>query len=640
MRKNKEKVNWGIYTVCVLLLSMLFLIKINKESILNRTSAEIIPNKLINEINSNESIEQKFISENNTIQSIALSFHKEENDENEIVNISLLKGKDIIQQWNVNSNELIEGYNIFELDDIYKGAKDEEFSILIESVAFKSNKISLYINDEFEGSSLLVGNEEIPNSSMCYKVTYRELNKSRIFVPTCGIILIIFILSYIILSKVNIKIHNIYLFMAITLSTLYFVSLPLLSIPDENGHLFRAYEISEGHMISDKNDDGYGGRVLPTNLYSFNANSAFYDINQVKDVKLDDSETFYGFANISLYSPVSYIPQSTGILIGRMVSNNPILIGYLGRLFNCISIIMITYFAIKFTPIGKKIMLIIALLPMNIHQSISLSPDSMVVALSFALIAFVLYMRYEKQGKMNNLQIVVMYILGVLLSLYKIVYLPFCLLLFLIPKDKFKSNKNYIMHVITMIALVIVLNLGWLAISQSFLVEFQPGVNTAEQIKGILSNPFRYIYVLFCTIIDNGNYYLWTMLGSQMGWLNVSINAVILFIYILLIIIIPLYDEDNRKEDIVLRYFMIAVVAIIALLTFTSIYVQWTAVGATVVSGIQGRYFISLLVPFLLFIRPKNMMINGSESNVKYIYMTAIGINVCVAITLLYKYLI
>ena len=147
MRKNKEKVNWGIYTVCVLLLSMLFLIKINKESILNRTSAEIIPNKLINEINSSESIEQKFISENNTIQSIALSFHKEENDENEIVNISLLKGKDIIQQWNVNSNELIEGYNIFELDDIYKGAKDEEFSILIESVAFKSNKISLYINE-------------------------------------------------------------------------------------------------------------------------------------------------------------------------------------------------------------------------------------------------------------------------------------------------------------------------------------------------------------------------------------------------------------------------------------------------------------------------------------------------------------
>lgn len=125
-----------------------------------------------------------------------------------------------------------------------------------------------------------------------------------------------------------------------------------------------------------------------------------------------------------------------------------------------------------------------------------------------------------------------------------------------------------------------------------------------------------------------------------MGWLNVSINAVILFIYILLIIIISLYDEDNRKEDVILKYFMITVVAIIALLTFTSIYVQWTAVGATVVSGIQGRYFISLLVPFLLFVRPKNMMIKGSKSNVKYIYMTAIGINVCVAITLLYKYLI
>lgn len=57
MIKNKEKIKWGIYSVCVLLFSMLFLIKINKELILNRTSAEIIPNKLINEINSSESIE-------------------------------------------------------------------------------------------------------------------------------------------------------------------------------------------------------------------------------------------------------------------------------------------------------------------------------------------------------------------------------------------------------------------------------------------------------------------------------------------------------------------------------------------------------------------------------------------------------
>ena len=553
--------------------------------------------------------------------------------------ISLLRDQYIIKQWNINTNELIDGYNIFELDNIYKGENGEEFSILIENLILKTNKISLYINNEFEGSSILVGNDVIPNSSICYKVIYRELNKLRIFTNVCGIIFIVFILSYIILGQSNIKIYNIYLYMAIILSALYFISLPLLSIPDENGHLIRAYEISEGYMISDKNEDGYGGRILPTNLYSFDKNSTFYDIEQVKDIKLDYSEKFYKFANISLYSPISYIPQSIGILIGRIVSSNPIFIGYLGRLFNCISIIIITYFAIKFTPIGKRIMLIIALLHMNIHQSISLLPDSMVVALSFALIAFVLYMRYERQCKMESFQIVIMYILGILLSLYKIVYLPFCLLFFLIPKEKFKSNKNYIIHVITMITLVIVLNLGWLIISQGFLIEFQPGVNTAEQIKYILSNPFRYIYVLFCTIIDNGSYYFLTMLGSQMGWLDVYINTSIMYIYAVLIIIISLYDENNIEEDIVLKYFMI-VVLIIILLTFTSIYVQWIAVGDTTVSGIQGRYFISLLVPFLIFSKSKNIIIRENENNIKYIYMAAIGVNICVFITLLYRYLI
>ena len=96
----------------------------------------------------------------------------------------------------------------------------------------------------------------------------------------------------------------------------------------------------------------------------------------------------------------------------------------------------------------------------------------------------------------------------------------------------------------------------------------------------------------------------------------------------------------NIEEDIVLKYFMIVVVLIIILLTFTSIYVQWTAVGDTTVSGIQVRYFISLLVPFLIFSKSKNIIIRDNENNIKYIYMAAIGVNICVFITLLYRYLI
>ena len=40
----------------------------------------------------------------------------------------------------------------------------------------------------------------------------------------------------------------------------------------------------------------------------------------------------------------------------------------------------------------------------------------------------------------------------------------------------------------------------------------------------------------------------------------------------------------------------------IVLLIFTSLYIQWTAVGAPVIDGVQGRYFlpILLLVPIAL----------------------------------------
>lgn len=80
---------------------------------------------------------------------------------------------------------------------------------------------------------------------------------------------------------------------------------------------------------------------------------------------------------------------------------------------------------------NKKISMIsILFLPSVFQAAISLSPDALTIAISFALISFTFYMRDIKKGKMTNREFTIMSILALFISMLKIVYLPICFLLF------------------------------------------------------------------------------------------------------------------------------------------------------------------------------------------------------------------
>ena len=94
---------------------------------------------------------------------------------------------------------------------------------------------------------------------------------------------------------------------------------------------------------------------------------------------------------------------------------------------------------------------------------------------------------------MSVRQLIRMYVLTGFLCLCKVVYMPFCLLLFLIPKERFKSRKNYWFHVVCAGAVILILSFGWLAIASRYLCESQPGVDTAAQLVGILKDPAAFV---------------------------------------------------------------------------------------------------------------------------------------------------
>lgn len=642
--KYGVKKRFYIYVIILLFCTGVFIDYLNDtNNDLDSISEEIVPTSVLEPIVQEDIVKQDFICDNDTIEGISLFFgtYARQNDSN--INVLLKSDGIIVEKWILDSGQLIDNsYHDFLLKTKVVNSRGKIYTIEITSDAVvESNAVTLYKNDSVEENNLTLNDIVVENSKICFKVIYNIVD-STIVLKSCLLLgfLVIIVCSFLINRKRQ-SVEKVFLVLFIITGLLFSVVMPLFKVPDESMHFLRAYEISEGYMLTSI-EDNIAGRELPQNIIPDQLrngpNIKWYNVFAARNQEAENDNIFYAYPNTALYSPVSYLPQSLGIFIVKLFSNNVIAMAYGGRLLNWLFVLIITYFSIKLIPIGKNILLLIALLPMNIHQSISLSPDGFINVLSFAMVAFVLNV-YFREEKMNTKNLIIMYTLIISIALCKIVYVPFCLLLFLLPNEKFRSKENYYKNILMSSICVLVTSIGWLTISSRYLIEFNQGVDGVGQVKFILSHPIHYTNILIKTILTYGESYFYTMIGSQLGWLNININHVILLLYTLLMGIVVLYEKDKFKFELKLKdVLLIAGITVLTfLLVMTSLYVQWTKVGNNVIEGIQGRYFIPLLLPFSIIIKTISNNETKKIPSMNYIYSTVLFINVCVVMTVFYN---
>ena len=435
----------------------------------------------------------------------------------------------------------------------------------------------------------------------------RILNDSNELIVTIPVIIIfsiflfiqiLFFFLYKYIKKKKLEISKIYVILAFCFLPFYLFAFPQAQIPDEFGDYNRSLEISMGYLTSEYKGEKLGaGRELSTNIEKVFSNNAKYkDTLNVMDITLNKKTRFYDFANKSLYSFPCYIPQVLGITLGRII-NIPIMGQiYLGRVFNYLLFVLLGYFSIKYLPVKKELALFIFLLPITLQETISLSPDAMTIGVSSLLVSMILSFRYNKDKMLSKKELFFLALLAIILSLCKIVYLPICFLLFLLPNSCFKSKKHKYIYTIFIILIATILNLIWLDISSLYLNAFHHRSNSSLQLEYIISNPLKYLATFINTLDVYLINYLVTMVGGQLGPLNINTSAPI--VILTLIILFYLIVSNNKKcfLSIKERVFMIIIVLIVVALVFTSIYMQCNSVENKIIEGIQGRYFIPLLL--------------------------------------------
>ncbi|MBF4474381.1 DUF2142 domain-containing protein [Methanobacterium formicicum] len=418
--------------------------------------------------------------------------------------------------------------------------------------------------------------------------------------------------------------QKVFLLIGLIFGLLFLLITPPFQAPDEDNHIYKAFSLSEGKIFPEKNGNE-NGIYVPQSLVStiavfspyelggknFNPkNQDFKKIDYFLSTPLNrDNRIFLKFANT--YPPLPYLAMASVMNIAALFNTPPLVLMYLDRIVNLCLWLFLTYLAIKITPIHKWVFLMLALMPMTLFISASISPDSLTIGLTFLIIAVFLNLSFDPdKKKIDNRDLGIVFLLTILVTLVKPLYFFSVLLFGMIPVTKFENRKQkWLMFILLIISMILTYCL-WQHLMTGYV---QTSASTSETLTRIL-NPANYLIILFDTIKLDGCYLLGTFVGI-LGWQDIQLPPIIVYLYISLLILVSLADKGqiiiNLKQKLTILTPLI--LFLISLTIYFYITFHNSAYNDTI-RGLTGRYFIPVApLFFLLFYNNKNKI--GNEIN-------------------------
>ncbi len=413
------------------------------------------------------------------------------------------------------------------------------------------------------------------------------------------------------------KPYVIFAIIAIIFGTLFCILTPPFWGLDEPSHFARAYQLAEGQLLPDTSANNKGG-LMPDNfmeLANYRTNDILDSWNngavlQSKDVTDQSVYTRLGSKKFmasqhnypwtAIYSPISYLGATTGIIISNILGFNISKTIFMARFFSLLSYIALAGFAIWLV---RKMKLkwffsVLALIPTAVFQASTVSADTFLLGLTLVFMA--LFSRALIDVKKNEKIIYGLAAVAILLPLIKINYIFLSLGFLLIHNKDFVSKKVAYIWKSATLALALALSLAWTLISSVMstpvLSQRADGAQVIpkEQIAYIVHNPFNIISPLIKSIILNGDSYYQQLLFTISG--NSIVAPVILSIALTIVLLISAFYAKDELSKMRKQIIWLAVAGIIcALSIFITLYVVFSPVSWWYMDGVQGRYFTPLV---------------------------------------------
>lgn len=629
-RERPSRISLLLFAALLLFMLFFIAVRVKDAPALGRMSVSQEPDLGAHTIAPGETIRQRFRWEEEYLEGVNVKLTRLSGSSAGTLTVTLYQGERTVQSWSVTKYGLGAAYTRFLLDQPLTGVKGEEFTLELSAPDNTDISLSLSTQSGTGSSGWEVNERTYDGQFVCMRIIEKSISRTAAFAAIGGAAAVILSILYLLLRRrPRIKPEWIFLVCYAAMGVFCLAAVPESRTPDETNHFCRAYEISQGGLISDR--DFYS--PIPRNFnaggHLFTGKNDLYDILDGMDEEWDTEDpTLFRWRNTALYAPTSYLPQALGIGLASALTDRVMLILYAGRAANWLAVGAVLFLCIRWIPVGKNLLAFASLLPMNIQQFNSLSADGFAYVTAAAMLTSVLYFRFGFQGALRKRHLLLLYVQSVLLCLCKIVYAPLCLLLFLIPRERFGSRRRYWLHVFGIGTLSAAAALGWLLIASGFLEEFTPGVNSPEQVRYILTDPAGYSAVLLRTVDAGIQEWSFQAAGSALGALDVSVGNLMPAISVGLLAGTAMFGGELGKIRLTggVRACLLCLSALISLVILTSLYVQWTGYRLSYIEGVQGRYFLPLLPLLLLGFAMHNAR---GRAQIRWFYLGSLAVNLC-----------
>jgi uncharacterized membrane protein len=304
----------------------------------------------------------------------------------------------------------------------------------------------------------------------------------------------------------------------------------------------------------------------------------------------------------SVYSPALLLPQAIAMRLSGRSADLPALPAfYVCRLAGLLSYMILTWLAVRQMPFGKWILLALAVSPMALFQAATITPDTISNGIGFLFIAGCLRLSQVQEfgwKETGRLLLLIFLLFLAKLNIIPLILLPFLLIL----PSQFASKNHYVILLAITFVLFLAEVAGWNWVaSRNFGSLLLEQANPRAQLLFILGHPFAFLQTVLKDLITNGSVYFqgWINGYGYYYWTPPQIVAVFYLFGLLAVLWMDSTAGQVYKKT---RLVLLLVFVTSYITTIVSLYLSYAPVGADQVFGVQGRYFIPLLLPLLLIL--------------------------------------
>ena len=334
-----------------------------------------------------------------------------------------------------------------------------------------------------------------------------------------------------------------------------------------------------------------------------------------EDRELVLAESAQGF--ISNQLAILYLPQALGFAAARLLDLGFLPMVQCGRLAAYAVFVLLVFFAIRAMPFGKRFLLILALTPTVLVQTVSLTRDATILGMCFFLIGKGMQAAYgERKPSVWNWTLIIL--VSALLAPCKSIYLPVSFFWLLVIYRRYIRDQKvnwpgvalrvvgFSMPILFMIAAYSDVSiLGMLSsIFRQFALPASAQTQTAEAAETVaavqaaapqvytIAYIFSHLPQTLMVFVNTLRQQLGSLLvnGIQLFAIDLGSSDTITVLVLLLLFIEGCHTGENRESlGKAERYFALLVFIGVFLLT-TLAALQWTNTGSFTIEGMQGRY--------------------------------------------------